>query len=36
MPIRSLGLLALVFVLLFALQLPAVLVPGQLLEPAWP
>jgi hypothetical protein len=35
MPIRSLGLLALVFVLLFALQLAAVLFPLQLLDPAW-
>jgi hypothetical protein len=35
MPLRSLSLLALVFVLSFALQLAAVLFPLQLLEPAW-
>jgi hypothetical protein len=35
MPLRSLSLLALVFVLSFALQLLAVLFPLQLLEPAW-
>ena len=35
MPIRSLSLLALVFVLFFALQLLAVLLPVQLLDPAW-
>ncbi len=35
MPVRSLGLLALVFVLSFALQLAALLFPIQLLDPAW-
>lgn len=35
MPLRSLSLLALVFVLTFALQLVAVLFPLQPLEPAW-
>ena len=35
MPLRSLSLLALVFVLAFALQLLAVLFPLQLLDPAW-
>jgi hypothetical protein len=35
MPIRSLSLLALVFVLSFALQLAPLLFPFQLLEPAW-
>jgi hypothetical protein len=35
MPIRSLGLLALVFVLLFALQLVGVLLPFEPLDPAW-
>ncbi len=35
MPLRSLSLLALVFVLLFALQLAAALFPLQLLSPAW-
>lgn len=35
MPIRSLGLLALVFALLFALQISAVLLPWQPLAPAW-
>jgi len=35
MPLRSLSLLALVFVLTFALQLAAVLFPLQLLDPTW-
>jgi hypothetical protein len=35
MPIRSLGLLALVLVLFFALQLLTVLLPFQPLDPAW-
>ena len=35
MPIRSLGLLALLFVLLFALQLLAVMLPFQPFDPAW-
>jgi hypothetical protein len=35
MPVRSLGLLALVFVLSFALQLTELLFPIQLLDPAW-
>jgi hypothetical protein len=35
MPLRSLSLLALIFVLFFALQLAAGLFPFQLLEPAW-
>jgi hypothetical protein len=35
MTIRSLGLLALVFVLIFALQLLVVLLPFQPLDPAW-
>jgi hypothetical protein len=35
MPLRSLSLLALVLVLLFALQLAAALFPLQLLSPAW-
>ncbi|MFM8277175.1 MAG: hypothetical protein ACKN89_09370 [Cyanobium sp.] len=35
MPIRSLGLLALVLVLFFALQLVGALLPFQPLDPAW-
>lgn len=35
MPLRSLSLLALVFVLIFALQLVGVLLPFQPLDPAW-
>jgi len=35
MPLRSLGLLALVFALIFALQVAAVLLPWQPLDPAW-
>ncbi|MEB3199587.1 MAG: hypothetical protein VKK62_03535, partial [Synechococcaceae cyanobacterium] len=34
-PLRSLGLLALVFALIFALQVAAVLLPWQPLDPAW-